>query len=264
MNSTCSAISFSREPQPASSSISRNLPQDPNLEYMASVAHDMRNPLSVIAGATHILKEDVQLNEAEKRFWLDDIFKQTQQLALMLDELLDRARKGTNSLSLHCEYFDLTAVIEQIILEQKAVAPHRALLCYHTNSCFVNADRSKLTQVVNNLISNAIKYSGRESSIFIDICREESQVILRVRDQGIGMTEEEIQQIFQPFVRLQRTRLMASGSGVGLSSVKQIIDAHGGQIRLRSREGHGTTIEVSLPQASVQNTTSNGRLNEIN
>jgi signal transduction histidine kinase len=110
----------------------------------------------------------------------------------------------------------------------------------------VLGDRKRLERVLINLLSNAVKYSPQGSEVVVSMWKQGTTVRLAVQDQGQGIAPEDMERVFQPFIRLDRTRRSASGTGLGLVSVKKIVEAHGGTVRLHSEPGKGTTVEVRL------------------
>lgn len=111
-------------------------------------------------------------------------------------------------------------------------------------------DCARLERVIGNLLSNAVKYSPAGRIVHLNLSAPEKEIVWSVRDGGEGLPEAEIARLFVPFSRLKRTQKMASGSGLGLSAIKKIVAAHGGQIRVQSPPGHGAEFQVRLPRES--------------
>ncbi len=237
------------------------------LEFVATVAHDLRNPLAVIGGAAHLLqRKHDRLSEEEQLTWLSAIERNTHGLEAMIADLMDGVQAETGCLSLSLAPLDFALLCREITSEYIAATPtHLIRFSASTGEepCLISGDLKRLTRVVMNLISNAIKYSEAGTEIWVDVTVEEAppsrrasgaragQALMRVRDEGVGIAPEDVPRLFRPFSRLDRTRTMAKGTGLGLSSVKKIVEGHGGTITIHSTLDVGTTMEVRLPLLSV-------------
>jgi signal transduction histidine kinase len=218
------------------------------LHFVATVAHDLRNPLVVIGGAAQLLKnKQDKLTPAERAEWLNRIQSNTHKLENLILDLTDAVQIETGQLSLQMEAIDLAALAEGLVAEQSAANRSHLLRCHAPAPCRVQGDCKRLERVVLNLVSNAIKYSPPGSEVNVAVAVRGKQGVLTVADEGVGIAEADLQKLFLPFARLDRTRGMAPGTGLGLSSVKKIVEAHGGTIHITSCLNVGTSIEVRLP-----------------
>jgi signal transduction histidine kinase len=219
------------------------------LDFVAGVAHDLKNPLVVIGGAARLLRS-APLAPAQQAAWLDRIVRQADRLEKLISDLMDTVQVSTGRLSLVKTALDLTALVRGLQQEQAEHFPQHALAFEGVEACWVSADRDRIERVAINLISNAVKYSQEGSEVALRVRRRETEAVFTVSDHGAGIAPEDLQVIFQPFGRGSQTRSMASGTGLGLSIVRQILEAHGGEIRVQSTVGVGTTVEVTLPLAT--------------
>jgi signal transduction histidine kinase len=219
------------------------------LDFVATVAHDLKSPLVVVGGAAELLEKGAA-SAAEQKRWLQTIRRNARVLERIIADLTDRVQAQTGRLQLHREVFDLAAMSAEIVAQYNDGGQEKRLNFASASPALVNGDRARLERVLHNLLSNACKYSAPDSAVQVTIEARDGVVMLRVDDEGIGIAPEDIVQVFQPFSRLEQARAMAAGSGLGLSSARKIIEAHGGIIRLMSQPQHGTTVEVRLPQAS--------------
>jgi signal transduction histidine kinase len=162
--------------------------------------------------------------------------------------LLDGVEIQTGRLRLRHEDIDLAELCANVVRDWAEREPeHGHVLHFEGDTkCRVLGDRKRLERVLINLLSNAIKYSPAGQEVEVSVWRRGTRVRLAVTDQGEGISSEDIERVFEPFTRLDRTRHMASGTGMGLVSVKKIIEAHGGTVRLESEPEQGTTVEVWL------------------
>jgi len=215
------------------------------LHFVATVAHDLRNPLVVIGGAAHLMQKK-QLSPDEEVTWLGYVVRNVRHLEDIIGDLHEGVQLQTGQLTLRREECDLTALCDEVVREQAALDANHPLH-FSGEACLVRGDRKRLERVLRNLLSNAAKYSAEGRVIEVTLARRAALAVLTVRDEGVGIAPEDLSRLFRPFARLERTRAMAQGTGLGLVSVQKIIHAHGGDIRVQSILGAGTTVEVQLP-----------------
>ena len=218
-------------------------------EFVALLAHEMRNPLAPISNAVEILRN---FSNAEPRFQssLNIIGREVQQMARMLEDLLDVSRLTRNRLALRKQPFDLTKIICEAIetsqpyLDEKQ---HRLQVDLANDPLWVEADRARLEQVFSNLLINAAKFTREGGAIRIAAEREKSEVVVSVSDNGVGMSTELIRRAFEMFSQEERTT-EGGGLGIGLTLVKNLVDLHGGSVQAHS-EGinRGSVFIVRLP-----------------
>ena len=218
-------------------------------EFVALLAHEMRNPLAPISNAVEILRN---LSNAEPRFQtsLNIIGREVQQMARMLEDLLDVSRLTRNRLALRKQPLDLTKIIGEAIetgqpyLDEKQ---HRLQVDLPDAPLWVEADRARLEQVFSNLLINAAKFTHEVGSIRIAAEREKSDVVVSVSDDGVGMSNQLLRRAFEMFSQGERTT-EGGGLGIGLTLVKNLVDLHGGSVQAHS-EGinRGSVFIVRLP-----------------
>jgi signal transduction histidine kinase len=222
-----------------------NLMKD-RMNFVAAVGHDLRNSLVVVGGAAHRLKRKLPPPN-EHAIWLDRIVEQAGYLDHLIQDLMDSARIESGELALQLAEIELTSFVRSIQEVQREMFASHRILFESSGECYVKADKRRLERVFTNLISNAVKYSENGSNVLLKVDRFEADALIIVKDEGVGMDHAEIQKLFQPFTRLDRTKNMAKGTGLGLFSAKKIVEAHGGRICISSESGNGTTVEVRLP-----------------
>ncbi len=227
-------------------------------EFLATLAHELRNPLAPIRNAVEILKRVGPPDPVLTRN-RDVISRQVQHMARLLDDLLDVSRITRNKLELHPERIDLADVV------WAAIETSRPLIDRHEHQLTVNlpaesvpldADPVRLAQVFSNLLNNAARYTDRGGSIWLTACREDGNVVVSVRDNGRGIDAEMLGRVFDLFAQaepaLQRSQ---SGLGIGLSLVKGLVEMHGGRVEARSDgAGKGAEFIVHLPVALSEST----------
>ncbi len=228
------------------------------LRFIASIAHDLRNPISSMSMASELLIREGP--EKERRI-AQMLFRQVKHLNRLVGDLLDTARIETSQMNLELSLQDVSfALGDAIELHRVASSRHKLNIEMPTTPLICNCDRGRLSQVMNNLISNAIKYSPNGGNVTVKAWEENSQIVITVTDQGMGVSQEDLNQIFKPFHRSKATKDTIPGIGLGLSSSRKIVELHGGQLTAESTIGKGSTFYVSLPtQAKVQITSQSER-----
>jgi signal transduction histidine kinase len=217
------------------------------LGFLAGVAHDLRNPLNALRITTHRLRADgppVPVEQASHM--LDLVARQVARLDRMVEDLLDTARIEAGKLDLQLEAHDTREVVKESVELYRLISrDHELRLMVPEAPVSVLCDPYRMAQVVNNLLSNAIKYSPHGGTVDVRVDRDRDAVLISVSDEGVGIHPDDMRRIFDPFQRGSTTDV--PGVGLGLSVARRIAQAHGGAIRVESRQGAGTTFELRLP-----------------
>ena len=214
---------------------------------LADVSHELRTPLTIIQGNIEGILDGVYPADEAK---LKSILEETQILSRLIEDLRTLALAETGSLQLKREPTDIAALIQDTVSafqSQADTADVRIELSLSDKTLSLEIDPERIRQVLTNLISNALRYSPRRSSIRIDLTESavipERRVTISVEDSGPGIASEDLPHVFDRFYKSSDSR----GMGLGLSIAKYIIEAHGGEIKAESAEGRGTKIWFSLP-----------------
>ena len=221
-------------------------------EFLAMLSHELRNPLAAVVSAIELLKSD---GDAIGRPRLVDILdRQTQQMARLLDDLLDASRVTHNKIELRRQRIELREIVEEAIAAARpAIAARRHELAIEIERCAlpVDGDPARLQQVYVNLLTNATKYTPERGHISVRVSREQGQAVVRVRDDGMGIAPGMLDAVFELFVQSYRTLDRAQGGiGVGLTLARALVELHDGTIEAASEgEGKGATFVVRLPLA---------------
>jgi signal transduction histidine kinase len=217
-------------------------------DFIATVSHDLRSPLGFIKGyATTLLREDANWDVATRREFLSVIDEEADRLSDLIDNLLDSSRLQAGTLRMDFQSVRLDSLLMEIV-QRAEVAGYdiKIQLRILAPSVRINADPTRMVQIFDNLLSNASKYaSGSEVEIGYQI--EGQHVHITIRDQGEGISEEHLDNIFKRFYRIQNTDSSGRGSGLGLYICRQIINSHRGEIYATSKPGEGTTFHILLP-----------------
>ena len=220
-------------------------------EFVANVSHELRTPLTSIMGFTEILSDGAggELNE-QQREYLEIVTRSSQRMLRLIDDLLLLSRLQTQSITLEVEPVDLVALINESQLELSAVADSAGvtLKLSTADGPPVRGDSGRLRQVIDNLVNNALKFTPRGGEVNVEVIREEGAWILEVADTGIGIPQEDLEQLFEKFFRASNADpTRTPGTGLGLSITQAIIALHHGEINVSSVMGAGTTFTVTLP-----------------
>lgn len=223
--------------------------RDGQLAYLAGVAHDLRNPL----GAMKMGITLVECHEATERarHTLALLDRQTDRMSRMVDDLLDATLIEGGQLQMKPEPFDLADRVRECVALHGPVFPaHTITLDVPDRPVMIHADPVRIDQVLTNLLTNALKFSPSGSRIDVRVALCANDAMIEVTDRGIGMTRDEMRDLFSPFRR--RAPDVAPGLGIGLSVVRRIVEAHGGRIEVESEPSVGSTFRVTLPRESAE------------
>jgi signal transduction histidine kinase len=222
------------------------------LSFLAGVAHDLRNPISTLKVSADILSSERKLPPETVADLMSVVRRQVQGLDRMIGDLLDTSRIEAGQLELRIRECDARVIAQNAFDLFKAASHDRRLaLRMPDTSVVLHCDPLRIEQVLNNLVSNAVKYSPPGSDIELSVERVDDSVRFRVCDQGVGIAEDDIPYIFEPFRRTAASKEEVPGVGLGLSVAQRIVRAHGGRIYVESRLGSGTTFTVDLPLATA-------------
>jgi signal transduction histidine kinase/DNA-binding response OmpR family regulator len=220
-------------------------------EFLAMLAHELRNPLAPIRYAAQILERN-GVDQNAREWALGAIGRQTQQMARLIDDLMDVARITRGQIRLELGVVDMTAVLRNAI---EAVRPlidarrHTLELDVQAEPVWVRADTIRLMQIFGNILTNAAKYTDEGGRIGLRLSVDDADVVIRIRDTGRGIPSEMQAAIFQPFVQVERTIDRAQGGlGIGLTLVQRLVELHGGHVSVDSAGAHrGSEFTVTLP-----------------
>jgi len=227
-------------------------------EFLGMAAHDLRNPLGVIqVTSEYLLISDLNDNLSEEQIdLLREINTSSEYMRDMLNELLDITAIEAGQLKLEIKVEDYITFLKHIIKLNKPLADRKEIsLGLDVNGIIppMSFDRNKITQVLNNLITNAIKFSWPDTEITVEVRKEQDYIITGIIDQGQGIPSDEINNMFKPF---QKTSVKATAgersTGLGLAITKKIVEGHGGKISVESLVGKGTKFYFTLPVVSLE------------
>ena len=219
--------------------------------FLAVLTHDMRSPLTNIHGYATMLRDHPEFAKEQQKQMLDVILRNEEALLEIVNNILDIEHLESGApILLERENFDLQSAIMEVVESSEAQAREKQIelnFSHATAPLIVHADRSKMIRIMQNLISNAIKYTPERGQVCVQSKMNGSKVIIDVEDSGYGIPADEMPHIFDRFSRVAKHRSKAVGTGLGLAIVKNLVEAHDGEIEVASTEGQGSTFTVRLP-----------------
>lgn len=223
--------------------------------FMDSLAHDLRNPVAAIRGEGHLMMRRIQRGtlDAERIIRGMRMIEQgTDQMIQIIDEMVDTVYLNAGELvELNVETVDLGDLVTTTITNAKAISPGRQVQVDVREAVTIHADPARMRRVIDNVVNNAMKYSpqGGKVSVVVDgDVEQERSALIIVSDRGIGIPAPDLPYVFERFHRGSNVDAI-SGSGIGLSGVRQLVEQHNGEITIASTEGVGTTVTIRLPVA---------------
>lgn len=222
-------------------------------QFLSKVAHELRTPLTVVKGWASMLRHG-ELLPAQERI-VDVIDQQVDELARLVNDLLDLSRHETGTLELRLEPTDLASLVEQIVEYQRELTMLQGiqLLTYaYQPDVFALVDRGRLAQVINNLISNACRYVAHHGNGQIELIVTSTERVaqLSVCDNGTGIAPEHLARLFEPFYQIDGKR--RGRCGLGLTIARELVCAHGGSITVESTLGQGTRFHIWLRRTDAR------------
>ena len=218
--------------------------------FLRTAAHDIRSPLQILRLMTESLGQPVQSEEN-----IHDMQTEISRVDRLTQTLLDASLFETGKMRLNLGSVDLSALVTQAI--HAAAAKGRSIQFNDHGKMVVHVDPDRISQVIRNLIENAIKYSPKQRDIVVSMTKKNNRVITSIRDRGNGIPASQQKKIFNAFYRIKSASAVA-GSGLGLYIVKQIVQAHHGKISVDSKVGKGSTFSFTLPLAAEKNVRKTG------
>ncbi|MCI8388020.1 MAG: cell wall metabolism sensor histidine kinase WalK [Clostridiales bacterium] len=226
-------------------------------EFVANVSHEMRTPLTSIKGACETILSDKNMQQDMQEFFLNMAVDECDRMTRIVSDLLVLSRLDNKRTKWNIQSFDIDKVLNHIceVMKVDAAAHQHSLSYTAANELpFITADKERIEQVLINVISNSIKYTPEGGKIELlagvygknDVNPDGVEIF--VKDNGIGIPEEDLPHLFERFYRVEKSRTSETGgTGLGLAIAKEIVDSHGGSIEVESSLGEGTTVIVRLP-----------------
>lgn len=241
-------------------------------EFVSLVAHELKNPLAALLGHSQLLERRVRLADDKLRRPVGVIIEQGDRMNRLLEDLLDLSRADTGRLTLHIQRIDLGSLVKHVVEQQRALTSrHRLMVQSEEELPLISGDALRLTQVLQNLLTNAIKYSPNGGTITTTLSVHAASdplwprhtrkhiataarwIVVQIQDQGIGIPPDQLDHIFNRFYRARNTvQTDLGGTGLGLSVCEGLVKAHGGVIWAESEWEGGSTFSFALPVSPGQ------------
>lgn len=220
-------------------------------EFIANVSHDLKTPLSSIKGATELLLDDVVDGPEKRAKYLEMIFEESNRLENLVEEILNLEEPAVSG-SGRVEKVEVNQLMTEAgMVFEKIISSENLNLEINTveEECYIRANKEKLKQVLLNLLDNAAKFSPENTIIKMGAEREDDEIKICVSDQGIGISEDELENIWERFYKVDKARTPGEkGSGLGLAIVRQIVNEQGGRVFVKSRPDQGSTFGFYLKE----------------
>ncbi|ASZ64396.1 sensor histidine kinase [Bacillus cereus] len=219
-------------------------------QFVSDASHELRTPLAVIQSKTDVLFQSPSATIEEKAMDISTISKECRRLSKLVSNLLLLARSDSNQIEMDKKTFELDKLLEEIVAPYKEIASYQEkemMLKVERGVSFMG-DRERIHQMMVILLDNAMKYTNKGGHIQIDCTQTSSSIRIQVKDDGIGVKEEDIPKLFDRFYQGDKARSTSEGAGLGLSIANWIVEKHYGKISVESKWGDGTCFEVIFPK----------------
>lgn len=221
-------------------------------QFVSMVAHELKTPLAAVQGFLNIMLDDsIMIDQEKRKDYLTRSVTRLNSLKDLVNDLLDISKMELKTKQREIEDINLEVIIQSTIqlLELELKKKNITIVStYESDLPTIKADLNEMTRIITNLLSNAIKYNVEAGKIFIDALKKKNYVSIAIKDTGIGMKPEEKERLFNEFFRAKNEKTRGiSGTGLGLTIVKRIVDSYHGKIEVESEYGSGTTFTINLP-----------------
>ncbi len=229
-------------------------------EFLSRMSHELRTPMNAILGFGQLLKMDTKEDNPESRKnFVDQILKAGNHLLELINEVLDLSRIESGTMTLSIEGIAVNDLIEEVLVLINPLAETRNIDVSNripeSENLVIQADRTRVKQILLNLLSNAVKYNKEYGSVSLGGFKtDEDTIRLQVTDTGKGIPLEKQMELFEPFQRLGEENSGIEGTGIGLTITKRLVELMGGSIHLESEEGKGSTFFIEFPQGILTTT----------
>lgn len=221
--------------------------------FISDAAHELKTPITAMKTDMEVTLRDKEPTLEKQKISLKNAIEETDKLNLFVNNLLKKSRYESGNHRAELEILDFASVVEEVIKTLSPLAKQKNIVLeVNTDKINVIARESEINELVTNLIDNSIKYSNENGIVKISASAQGKNVVFTVQDSGIGISEKDRKNVFEPFYKVDksRTKTKTDGYGLGLAIVKDIVNANHGTINLSSKENEGTTFTVSLPIVS--------------
>lgn len=226
-------------------------------DFVSNVSHELRTPLTSVKSYSDALLDGALQDEEVAQQFVSVIQSESNRMIRMVSNLLELSKIDGGQIMLSCDLIDfkrlVNHIIDRVVFTLDDTENYNIVRKFTSREIFVDIDQDRMTQVIDNLLNNAIKYSPDGGQITITIAEEHDKVILSIEDQGLGISQVNLQHLFERFYRVDKARSrQQGGSGLGLAISKEVVELHGGRIWVESIEGEGSIFSFSLPYTNIE------------
>ncbi|OIJ18878.1 hypothetical protein BKP45_15215 [Anaerobacillus alkalidiazotrophicus] len=226
--------------------------RDSKRQFISHISHDLRTPITYIKGYSAIMRDQEVINETDWRRNLDVIYNEAKRMEYLVSDLFQLTKLEEGKLVLYKERKNILSWLESIVASRQLMLDHQSIDCKviaNNQEIVAPIDEQRLGQAVINIIENSIRYTPKNGYIHLIVSEEDKNITIEIKDNGIGMSQEDLPHIWERFYRVDKSRSRESGgSGLGLAIVKEIVEIHGGSVKVKSEIGQGTSFYLILPK----------------
>lgn len=221
-------------------------------DFLANMSHELRTPLNAINGFSDIMKKEMfgPLGDPRYKEYISDILFSGQHLLSLINDILDMSKIEAGKMTLNTDMIRVGDMITQVLRIVRGRAEDSKLKLLYDNSGekSVEADPRAVKQILLNLITNAIKFTPEGGTVRVEVIEKQAGVIVKIIDSGIGISQEDIERLAKPFEQVDKeASKQTEGTGLGLALSKSFVELHGGNFKMESEPGQGTTVMFTLP-----------------
>ena len=217
--------------------------------FFANLSHEFRTPLTLITGPAKQIIDETNENKIKDRAGI--IYRSGVKLNRLVAQLLDLSKIEAGEMSLRTSRVDIISLLKDIVLSFTPLAEKKSIILKFNPACeklLVYLDRDKVEQIINNILSNAFKFTAECGEIIVEVDQNEKTVDIKISDTGIGIAKDRLAKIFDRFYQVDGSHTREQeGTGIGLALTKELVELHSGEIEVESEEGEGTTFTIRFP-----------------
>lgn len=225
--------------------------------FLANMSHDLRTPLNAIIGFSDFILNEVhgKLTPTSYNSYVKDIFNSGHYLLDLITDILDLSKISAGEMALNEENVDIQSILLSAYdLQKQSVEDKNLTFTFDASNLYpdIYVDKLRLSQIINNIFSNAVKFTKQDGAINVNVFKDEAMdLVIQIQDSGIGIPQEDVDTIFAPFNQVKKHAFSHNGTGLGLSIVKSFIELHDGMVSLNSKLNRGTTVTITLPAVRI-------------
>jgi len=219
-------------------------------DFLGDVSHELRTPLSYVKGYTQALLDDLVITKEDQKKYLKLIARETNRIQVLVQDLLDLTKLESKTFVINPVPLVFSQCIEDVMGKYDSILREKnlTLQMFLDPEIIINGDETRLEQIIQNIVENSIRYAHLNSIIHVELKVEDSNCILSISDNGIGMSKEDVKNITKRFYRVNKARSsFDGGSGIGLSIVDKLMELHGGKMVIHSELNVGTQVQLIFP-----------------